>query len=91
MQVDDGAGPLNGSNTFTTTFDNLPPINEEAAKRIEELEDQLSVVIGSMRLATERTVKLARLLRAAKERWSYSAVSGCPKLWSEIHDALKDV
>lgn len=38
MQVHNGAGPLNGSDTFTRRFEGLPPINEEAAKRIERLE-----------------------------------------------------
>lgn len=42
MDVNDGAGPLNGKDTFTRKFEGLPPINEEAAKRIEELEEQLS-------------------------------------------------
>jgi hypothetical protein len=45
MPVDDGAGLLNGSNEFTRQFDDLPPINEEAAKRIERLEAALEAII----------------------------------------------
>lgn len=41
MDVNDGAGPLNGKDTFTQKFEGLPPINEEAAKRIEELEARI--------------------------------------------------
>lgn len=45
IPVNDGAGPLNGSDTFTRTFDGLPPINEEAAKRIERLEAALQAIV----------------------------------------------
>jgi len=89
MQVNDGAGPLNGSDTFTRTFDGLPPINEEAAKRIETLEDQLNVTIGALRIASEKSVQLARLLRCAKERWSFAAVESNHDLWVEILEALE--
>lgn len=38
IPVNDGAGPLDGKNTFTRTFDNLPPIMGEAADAIERLQ-----------------------------------------------------
>lgn len=37
IPVNDGIGPLNGSNTFTRKFDGLPPIHGEAADAIEDL------------------------------------------------------
>lgn len=40
IQVNDGAGPLNGKDTFTRQFD-TPPIHHEAAARIEALEEAL--------------------------------------------------
>jgi len=45
MQVNDGAGLLNGSDTFIRQFDGLPPINEEAANRIEKLEEALQAIV----------------------------------------------
>ena len=41
IPVNDGAGPLDGKNTFTRTFDNMPPICIEAADRIDALEECL--------------------------------------------------
>ena len=41
IPVNDGAGPLDGKNSFTRTFDNMPPICIEAADRIEALEECL--------------------------------------------------
>jgi hypothetical protein len=38
IPVRDGAGPLNGSNTFTREFKGLPPIYGDAANMIEALE-----------------------------------------------------
>lgn len=40
IPVDDGAGPLNGSDTFT----GLPAINEEAAREIERLQTQVDAI-----------------------------------------------
>ena len=40
VPVNDGAGPLNGSDTFTRRFE-TPPIQHEAAARIEALEQRL--------------------------------------------------
>ena len=37
IRVNDGAGPLNGKDTFTREFDNLPPINKHAACALEKL------------------------------------------------------
>ena len=54
VPVDDGAGLLNGSDTFTRKFDGLPPINEEAAKRIEQLESDLE-------LAKEKIARLEEI------------------------------
>lgn len=45
IPVNDGAGLLNGKDTFTRKFDGLPPINEEAAKRIEKLEAALESIV----------------------------------------------
>ena len=42
IPVDDGAGPLNGSDTFTREFTGLPAINEEAAKEIERLQSRVT-------------------------------------------------
>lgn len=39
VPVNDGAGPLNGSDTFARVFDGLPPIQGEAADAIEWLLD----------------------------------------------------
>lgn len=44
VPVADGAGPLNGSDTFTRRFEGLPPINEEAANAIEHLSEMLAEV-----------------------------------------------
>lgn len=46
IPVNDGAGQLNGSSTFTRTFDGLPPIQAEAAEAIERLLDILSGFAG---------------------------------------------
>lgn len=46
IPVNDGAGPLDGKDTFTRTFDNLPPIMGEAANRIEALEALLRQLRG---------------------------------------------
>ena len=54
IPVIDGAGLLNESNTFTQKFDGLPPINEEAAKRIVELESQQEGVIQALETLTNR-------------------------------------
>lgn len=43
MDVNDGAGLLNGKDKFTRVMEGLPPIQAEAANRIEELEQQLAV------------------------------------------------
>lgn len=40
LGVNDGAGPLNGSDTFTREFQ-TPPIQRQAADRIEQLEAEL--------------------------------------------------
>lgn len=37
IPVNDGAGPLNGKDTFTRKFEGLPPINDKAADAIVEL------------------------------------------------------
>lgn len=37
IPVNDGAGPLNGSDTFTQKFEGLPPIHGHAANAIVEL------------------------------------------------------
>jgi len=42
VKVDDGAGLLDGKDTYTRVFDELPPIHGEAANRIEELESKLA-------------------------------------------------
>lgn len=42
LDVNDGAGSLNGSNRFVRNFD-TPPIQHEAAKRIEHLESIIEV------------------------------------------------
>ena len=43
VPVNDGAGLLNGKDTFTQTFD-TPPISKEAANAIEWLIDELETV-----------------------------------------------
>lgn len=37
IPVNDGAGLLNGKDTFTRVFEGLPPIQKEAADAIEDL------------------------------------------------------
>lgn len=49
VPVDDGAGPLNGSETFTRQFQGLPPIHEEAAVEIERLRELNSALSGEVR------------------------------------------
>lgn len=44
VAVADGAGPLNGSNSFTQRFTGLPPIHGEAAAALEDLEAILAAV-----------------------------------------------
>lgn len=44
VPVTDGAGLLNGSDTFTKRFDNLPPIQGEAACAIEVLMETLAAI-----------------------------------------------
>lgn len=97
VPVNDGAGLLNGSDTFTRRFDGLPPINEEAAKRIEQLEgelerakDELSVTIGALRRSAESAVALKSLLSKSAKVWSYAAVSVNGGLWREIQDVLRE-
>lgn len=48
IPVDDGAGLLNGSDTFTRKFEGLPPINEEAAQAIESLTSQLREAVETL-------------------------------------------
>lgn len=48
IPVKDGAGPLNGSTTFTRTFEAIP-IQREAATRIEALEHALKNMTGNFR------------------------------------------
>ena len=48
IPVNDGAGPLNGSNIFTREFPDRPPIQIAAADHIEELRkirDQLGAAL----------------------------------------------
>jgi hypothetical protein len=46
VPVNDGAGLLNGKDTYTKVFTGLPSINEEAAKAIEDLTEQLRIATG---------------------------------------------
>ena len=48
IPVNDGAGPLDGKNTFTRTFDNMPPICIEAADRIDALEECLRELVADI-------------------------------------------
>jgi hypothetical protein len=48
IPVRDGAGPLNGKDTFTRQFD-TPPIHHEAAARIEALENALRNMTANFR------------------------------------------
>jgi len=75
LAVNDGAGPLNGSNTFTRQFE-TPPIQQEAAEVIEVLTAALKlaeqfivngVELGFIRLPTEPDPALKTLpaIRAA--------------------------
>lgn len=48
VPVSDGAGLLNGSDTFTRKFEGLPPINEEAAQAIESLVEQLREAVETL-------------------------------------------
>lgn len=57
IPVNDGAGPLNGKDTVTRTFGNLPPIMGEAADAIETLEARLSETQLRNRPMTEREVQ----------------------------------
>jgi hypothetical protein len=43
VPVNDGAGLLNGKDTFTNTFP-VPPINKEAANEITTLRERLAAV-----------------------------------------------
>jgi hypothetical protein len=47
LPVNDGAGPLNGSMTFSREFP-TPPIQKEAAVEIEKLRAALSATVGQM-------------------------------------------
>lgn len=48
LGVNDGAGLLNGSDTFTRTFE-TPPIQHEAAARIEALEEQRAALLEALK------------------------------------------
>ena len=39
IPISDGAGPIDGKDIFTRKFD-TPPINQEAAKAIEEIDNE---------------------------------------------------
>lgn len=56
LPVNDGAGPLNGSMTFTREFP-VPPIHKEAAAEIERLQAQLDD--AEMSLATYDTERVS--------------------------------
>jgi len=62
IPVIDGAGLLNESNTFTKKFDGLPPINEEAAKRIVELESYKEGVAKALETLADRLLDGDELL-----------------------------
>lgn len=47
LPVNDGAGPLNGSMTFSREF-KTPPIQHEAAAEIEKLRETLSELVDLM-------------------------------------------
>lgn len=51
IPVNDGAGLLDGKDTFTRKFDNLPPIQAEAANELERvyaLVEQLRQVVSDV-------------------------------------------
>lgn len=47
VPVNDGAGLLNGSDTFTRTFE-APPIQKEAAALIDDLTDALEAAVSTI-------------------------------------------
>lgn len=55
IPVNDGAGPLDGKDTFTRKFGGLPPIQGEAADEIERLQAENA----RLREALEAAKKLA--------------------------------
>ena len=62
VPVNDGAGLLNGKDTFTRAFD-VPPIHKEAADRIAELEANLAIAVREVCEADKTILKLeARLV-----------------------------
>lgn len=73
IPINDGAGDLNGQNTFTRKFDNLPPINEEAAKAIEHLSEMLSEVYSQCgnHAAPNKRHALTPKIRDEIRNWLY--------------------
>jgi hypothetical protein len=68
--VDDGAGPLNGSNTFTRIFEGLPPIHGEAADAIESYEEKLSEVRRWHTEKSEESLEFQRECLSLREQLS---------------------
>lgn len=83
LPVNDGAGPLNGSMTFSREFP-TPPIQKEAAVEIERLRAELSSAIGRMMniqigLSTGKTKKYADRELSAAIATARLALSSAPQ------------
>lgn len=67
VPVNDGAGLLDGKDTFENRFP-VAPIQHEAAARIEELDSTITALRSDLASLTERWTKAQTELAAAKER-----------------------
>ena len=65
IPVNDGAGLLDGKDTFTRTFDNIPPIMGEAANRIEALERAIHAALAVGQVVGGSKTALSDVLRGS--------------------------
>lgn len=88
IPVNDGAGPLNGSMTFTRAF-KTSPIMHEAADRIEQLESQLANARKADSELADRLEKLLERVEEASIDYANSGMSPSGEL--ELMKAYKNL
>ena len=74
VPVNDGAGLLNGKDTFTSTFD-VPPIHKEAAARIEQLQRELAEALHWKEVYFRSNAEARAPLSASAESKSFGPVA----------------
>lgn len=92
VPVNDGAGLLDGKNTFTRTFA-TPPIQKEAAELIKDLWQENNTIVEEYKLLTENLASMQETNRALVRRLEgWQPIETAPKdgsiidLWVELRN-----